>query len=169
MNCAVEVAQDGSTQRNVFHHSLYSGDFYSVANVVLVLGEDEETVDEVFDQRLSTEAYRETSHTRARQQRPHVDPEEREDLHGCDRGDDEDTYAVGDAREGTKLPRANRGWVVAFCKAGQVPRNQLQEARQDEGNDEDGDNLRDRVAEKIESIIAPIVEDFYHPLSSVGR
>jgi hypothetical protein len=59
--------------------------------------------------------------------------------------------------------------VVAFCKAGQVPRNQLQEARQDEGNDEDGDNLRDRVAEKIERIIAPIVEDFYHPLSSVGR
>src|SRR5664279_2044617 len=72
MNGSIGVAQDRASQGNVLNHALNICDPYRISDVVLVFREDEESVDEVFDKSLSTEANGEAGYPGACQQRSHI-------------------------------------------------------------------------------------------------
>src|SRR5215472_17722770 len=100
---SVEIPQNRATQGHVLYYTLHSANSYGVSNVVLVFRQDEETVDKVLDQSLCAEPNGQARHARTGQQRPHVDAQEREDLHPGNGNDRKKANAVGNAGERPEL------------------------------------------------------------------
>src|SRR5215469_10014157 len=76
MNGAVGVAQHGFSQCHRLDDALNARDFDSVAYVVLVFGENEETVNKILHQRLSAKADSDTGDSGAGEQRTHINAEQ---------------------------------------------------------------------------------------------
>ncbi len=78
MQRAIVIAQHGAAQAHLFDRTLHSRNADSVADVVLVLEQDEEAVDEVMHQGLRAKTDGQTGDAGARQQRPQIQPQQRQ-------------------------------------------------------------------------------------------
>src|ERR1017187_3059314 len=165
MQASVVVAQYGAAQGHGLNRSLHAPNLNGVADVVLVLHQDEEAVDEVVDQSLRSKPYGQAGDTGTGEQRPHVDAQQRQDLQRRQEHDDEYSDAVDDARQGPKLlcPEGGRqSFTVA--EFGQVPRCDLEQPAENERNDQNADDARHLVAHEVEGIVAPGTEHLEDPV-----
>ena len=159
MHGPVSVAQDRFPQRYVFDNALYAGDLHRVADVVLILSQDEKAVDEVLDQRLRTKANRDASDSSAGQQRPHIDAQQRQDLHGRDKKNDKQSNAVNHTRQRADLLRSQgRRKALPVAEFGEMFRHEPKKSAQDKCNKQDGNNAWNLVAQKGKGVVPPVVE-----------
>ena len=111
------VAQQSGAQRHALDRAGDAANPHRVADLVLVLHEDEEAVDDVVDQGLRAEADGEPGDAGAGQQRRHVDAQHGQDLQQREKYRHEDARAVDDAAEGPQLLRAQTAQpILAFRK-----------------------------------------------------
>src|ERR1019366_4826352 len=158
MDGSIGVAQDRSSQRHGFHDALHSRDAHGIADIVLVLRQYEKTVDEILDQSLGAETNGQADNPRASEQRAHVDAQQRQDLHRGNENDDKDSDAVDDAGQRAELLGTNRrGQVLAAAEFSEMPRNQFEQASQDESDNQDRKDSRHLVAREIKRVIAPVI------------
>jgi hypothetical protein len=81
VDVAVDVAQGGGPQGDTLDHPADAVDLDGVADGVLALGQQEQTVEQVLDHGLGAEAHREAEHPGRGQQRPRVDAHHRQAGH----------------------------------------------------------------------------------------
>src|SRR5262245_22670663 len=135
---AVGIAQDGAAHGHVFDRALHAGDAHHVAEVVLVLQQNEEAVDHVFHQSLRAKPDGETGDSGRSQQRLHVDAEGGKHLHQREEKYDEEADAVDDAGQSAQLLRAHAlRQFLRLAEAHQAVGGNAQQADQDEGNQQD--------------------------------
>lgn len=105
----------------------------------------------------------------AGQQRLNFNVELGEDLHGGEESDDEDADAVDDARHSAQLlsPHGRRQHLFV-AQIGQVAGDDFEQPRQYERHDKDRDNAWRLMAQEVEAVGTPVVENANHFRGSVG-
>ena len=88
MDCAVGVAQCGDAEGEVLDRAGETGDANAVSYVVLVFEEDEDSVEDVLEERLGSETDAYTEDSGGGEQRGDGNPEDGEDVEQDDEADD---------------------------------------------------------------------------------
>src|SRR5262249_51255515 len=155
---AVGVAQDGASEAHGLDGALHAGDLYDVADVVLVLEQNEEAIDYILDQRLSAEADGKTNDASGGDQRLNVDVEGSQDLDEGAEADDKDADAVDDAGEGAKLLRTNStGKGLSFAEALQAAGDDPQKPKEQERNQNHDQDFWSILPHEFQRVAAPLM------------
>lgn len=103
MDGPIIIAQHSAAQGHDFDRAFHPCNSNDITEIVLILQQNKEAVDDVFDEGLRAKADRKSGNAGAGQKRTHVDPHDWQDLHGSDKNDNEGADAGDDAGQSAQL------------------------------------------------------------------
>lgn len=170
VDSTIGVTQDGPAKGDALDRSLNSGGTDRVADIEGVFDEDEESVDEVLDERLGAEADGKTGNACRCEQGADVEAENGQNRSCEIKNDDDNADAVDDAGQGTKLLGAESGGeVLARTLLNELVPQYSEDHEQYESDYEGPDDLGYIVAKEADGVVAPVVQQVSELISGCLR
>ena len=152
---AIAVAQVGAAEAHVFNGAGEGGDLDHFANVELVLEQDEDAIDHVFEDGLRAKADAHPKNAGRSEKRREIDVEDREDVQKHDESDDAEGRGADDGGHGAKLRGALRVADLAIGEAEHPVDEELNDAGEDERKQENDGDAREIVLDEIDDVVVP--------------
>ena len=170
---SVCIAQPGQSERQVLDSSGNGGDFYGLADVVLIFDEDENTVDNVLAEGLRAQTDSHTKDSGRCEQRAVVEVEQRQDLQERQKSEDTVGGSAHDCRHGAELIGAGWRGVAVACDSFHAANEEADDSLQNQQHDKNGGDFGKPIADHNDYVVVPIplnlAEDgFFDLLNCVG-
>ena len=154
---AVGVAEGGAAEGKVFDGAFEAGEIDELADVVLVFNEDEDSIEHVFEDRLSAQADAHANDACGGEDGLVGDVEDIEDLKEGDEPEDSVGGGSEDGRHGAHLGGTVKVVHQVVGSAAQASNEEEDDALKDEDDDEDDDDLRELVLKKEDDVVMPVL------------
>ena len=156
---AVGVAQGREPKAEVYHRASKRGELDRIADVELVLDENEDSVQHVLEKGLGAETYADSNDAGGGDQRGEVDPQDGQDVEQDDETDDAIGGGTEDSGQGAELVGPLGMFDVRVGQAAHAVDEKAYDAHEDKCDKQDNDHSRQIVVNEGQGVVVPISQD----------